>query len=123
MISKYLLSSKLALVCLTALLLLLGNTKYQQWKKEAAIEDEKKRLTEQQDQLMKKNKEFSDSLQYLTSDDFRDRAARQQLNLKKNGEIVYNFTVAAATATPLAVADTETASNPAKWWKYFFGSQ
>ncbi|HVY68202.1 MAG TPA: septum formation initiator family protein, partial [Patescibacteria group bacterium] len=70
----------------------------------------------------KKNDELNQSLQYLNSPSFKERVAREQLNLKKEGETVYGFSEAdSASSTALAVP-TDGLSNPAKWWNYFFAA-
>ncbi len=119
-IMKQILSSKIVLVLLAALSLFFGNLKYQQYRQQQAIEKEKQSLTSQEQQLTKNNQQLSDSLTYLTSDDFKQRVARVQLNMKKDGEVVYNFTDAPAEQNPQTGAAATGSSNPQKWWNYFF---
>ena len=45
-------------------------------------------VTEEARQYEEKNKELSESLAFLQSTASRERIARQQLNMKKEGEIV-----------------------------------
>ena len=116
-------TSKLTLLLLLGLAIFLGNIRYQQWKNQRAIEQEKQQLQDQVAAMSKKNQELSDSLSYLNSTDFKDRVARQQLNLKRNGEVVFGFTDAppltSPSASPVRVSGT---SNYEKWLEYFFGS-
>ena len=50
----------------------------------------------------------------------KEKVAREQLNLKKQGEKVYSFTQIDGRSTASAkFAANDNASNPVKWWKYF----
>ncbi len=114
-------SSKVAIGILLILLVFFANLKYQQWKNQQVIEQQKQDLQEQANQWQQKNDELTQSLQYLNSSSYREQVARQQLNLKINGENVYSFTTAAAQATTTALASpAPSLSNPRKWWNYFF---
>ena len=117
---KQLLSSKISIVGLVVLLALLTNLKYQQWKSDSGVQKLKQDLEQQLSAQQKKNQELSDSLSYLNSDDFKEQAARQQLNLKRDGEVVYDFTQADQGPAPGQAQQVQT-GNPQKWWKYFFG--
>ncbi len=119
MFSKKTISSKIAIAALLILLVFLGNLKLKQWRAQRQIEKEKLSLKEQAEGLQKKNNELNQSLQYLNSTGFKERVARQQLDLKKQGEQVYSF----SDAPKVAGASTEKASGPGniqKWWDYFF---
>jgi cell division protein FtsB len=76
-------------------------------------------LIAQERDLAQKNRDLENSLNFLTSDEYREKIARQQLNLKKDGEIVVNFPNDTAT-TESTVASGPQKSNPQKWWDYFF---
>ena len=119
MISKQTLTSKISIVALAILLLVLGNLKFKQWQKQAQIDKEKQNLVQQADQLTKKNQELSQSLQYLNSPSFKERAAREQLDLKKSGEQVYSFSPESQVAGAFSGQEREI-SNAKKWWDYFF---
>lgn len=121
MISKQTLSSKLAIAALLILLLFLADLKYKQWQSQKEIEKQKLALLEQADSLQKKNDELNQSLQYLSSPDFKERVARQQLSLKKDGETVYSFGALPEASAPDANIQTE--PNAKKWWDYFFSLQ
>lgn len=117
---KRLLSSKLVFLLLLAFLAFLGNLKYQQFKSQKAIDAEKQNLLQQTNALQEKNDELSQSLSYLNSEGFKERVAREQLNLKKEGETVYNI----SEGPPLkggstAPAADRSAHNYEKWWNYF----
>lgn len=114
------LTSKAALFGLLVLALFLGNLRYQQWKNQAAIDKEKRDLQEQINTISKKNQDLSDSLSYLGSPDFKDQVARQQLNLKRNGEVVFGF-VDAPAAAPAPADPSQNLPDYQKWVEYFFG--
>lgn len=118
---KALLSTKFVAALLLIFLAFAVNLKFQQWNNQRAIDAEKQNLAKQTADLEKKNGDLSQSLSYLNSADFKERVARQQLNLKKNGETVYNFGQnPSATATVASEASGQ--SNFQKWLDYFLGS-
>ncbi len=118
MLNKQKLSSRITIAGLIVLLAFLSNWKYKQWKNESQIQRQKQSLEQQADSLQKKNNELSKSLEYLNSTDFKENVARQQLNLKKQGERVYSF--ADAPATTKQEQKTAQDSNAKKWLSYFF---
>ena len=120
MTSKQLLSSKLTIVLLTILLGFFTNMKFQQWNTQKAINKEKQNLSNQAAALEQKNNELSQSLSYLNSSDFKERVARQQLGLKKEGEKVFDFSEAPVpSGNSLAANSANGKSNYQKWWNYF----
>ncbi len=101
--------------------LLFGNMHLQQWKKKRQIAAEIAALTGQQQALEQKNKELAESLAYLTSGNYKERIARQQLNLKKEGEVVYNFNEPqVAGASTEAPPESGVGERVKEWWLYFF---
>lgn len=122
MLSKKTISSKIAITGLLILLIFLAELKFKQWKNQREIEKQKYSLLAQAGSLQKKNQELNESLRYLNSPNFKERVAREQLNLKKDGEIVYSF----GDAPEKTTGDTEQSnkiSNPQKWWDYFFSAE
>ena len=119
LLNKQTLSSKIVILGLVLLLAFLGKLKYSQWRAQQEIEKQKEVLQQQADSLQKKNNDLNQSLQYLNSPDFKERVARQDLGLKKEGEQVYSFgDPVPASDTPMAKAGGN--NNPSKWWNYFF---
>lgn len=112
------LSSKTAILGLIILAGFLGLQEYKQLSNQKKIELQKKSLQDQADSLTKKNTDLSESLQYLNSPNFKEKVARQQLDLKKDGETVYSFADPpiqnSASADPAGKQ-----SNFIKWWHYF----
>ena len=109
---------------LVGLLVFFGNLKIRQYRQQQAIMSEKNKLAQQAAALEQKNRELSESLSYFNSDSFRERVARQQLNLKKDGELVYSFSDAAVSQPAVqASAGTGKPNNFRKWWNYFLNAQ
>lgn len=120
---KSVLSSKIFIVCLAAVAIFLAVTKYQQYRMQKEIEGQKQKLTQQMQNLEQKNQELADSLSYLNSSSFKERVARQQLDLKKNGEQVYNFGQAPTSSPQSPPNDAGGGqTNFQKWLNYFFAS-
>jgi cell division protein FtsB len=115
------LSSKIALIGLVIMLALLIDWKYKQIKSENLIQVQKENLQQQADALEKKNNELSQSLQYLNSDSFKEGVARQQLDLKRQGETVYAF-ADAPQSTSAQTQNDSSESDSKKWLDYFFGN-
>lgn|SRR3989338_6020913 len=116
---KVLFSSKIVLLGLVVLLGFLGSLKYRQWRDQKSIEKEKQSLQQQTDALEKKNKELENSLSYLNSSGFKERIARQQLNLKKTDEVVYGFSENGGNGDGGTGNSNDKVGNLAKWWNYF----
>ena len=121
MFSKTALSSKIAILALLILAGFFGNLKFKQWQSQKQIEQEKQKLQSQAEALQKKNDELNLSLSYLNSPDFKERVARQQLNLKKQGETVYTFGDLPGNAG-LDEAEQKN-GNAKKWRDHFFGTE
>ena len=114
-------SSKMAIVALGVLAIFLADLKFKQWQNQKAIESNIQSLKAQESERQQKNNELSKSLDYLSSPDFKEKVAREQLGYKKNGEVVYGF----SESQPNQGSDTglpngSSESNPVKWWNYFF---
>ncbi len=119
MFSKQTLSSKITLFLLALMLVFLGQLKFKQWQSQRRVEKEKQSLQRQADELLKKNNELSQSLEYLNSPNFKERVAREQLALKKDGEQVYSFSV--RPQEPQQESESQKPqSNFEKWRIYFF---
>ncbi len=84
-------------------------------------------LSKQADQLQKNNQDLQSMIAYLKTDDYKEKTAREQLSMRKEGENVYSFSEnvpVAQTSQEAAVAIAQqkraAESNPKKWWDYFF---
>ncbi|MEK7161093.1 MAG: septum formation initiator family protein [Patescibacteria group bacterium] len=121
MLNKHKLSSKTAIFGLIILAGFLGVQEYKQLSNQKKIETQKKNLQDQADALSKKNNDLSESLQKLNSLNFKEKVARQQLNLKKDGETVYSF-ADASISNQSSGNSLAKQSNFIKWWRYFFAN-
>jgi cell division protein FtsB len=119
---KEFLSSKTVITLLVIFLLFLSYLKWQQYKGQREVDAEKQNLMQQAQNLEKKNNDLSQSLSYLNTPAFKERLAREQLNLKKDGEVVYNFAEKQSEETlPVAQDSQNSGSNFKKWINYFVG--
>ncbi len=108
-----------AAVAVVAGLGALGWARLQQHNRQAAVDAEAGRLKQQVDDLGHQNAQLEQSLSYFSSPEFREKLARQQLNMKRPGEIVFSFP---KTDAPSASrAKTAGPGNVEKWVRYFFG--
>jgi cell division protein FtsB len=112
----------IVLIGLICLAVFFGKVHFEQWEKRKQINNEIEALLSQERQLQQKNKDLSESLSYLTTSDYKEKIAKEQLHLKKDGELVYNFTEPQPTNNQNnQVTNSSSASSKAeKWWLYFF---
>ncbi|MBI4363508.1 MAG: septum formation initiator family protein [Candidatus Doudnabacteria bacterium] len=82
------------------------------------VESEIDKLQEQSDKISKENAELAELINYLKTDTYKERQAREQLNLKKEGEHV--VVLPKIEDLDSAQSNTEKISNPRKWINYFF---
>lgn len=83
------------------------------------VDTEVARLQEQADKLAYDNKQLDELIKYMDTPEYKEREAREKLNLKKPGEEVY-ILAADSNAGQVAGAQEEAQSNPKKWFNYFF---
>ena len=110
--------SKLFLGAVIIVLLGVFALELQQWQQRRKINAEIDHLKNEQADLEARNTALQQSLQYFSSNNYQEKLAREQLGLKKDGEIVINF-------PPNGIASDEgeppkPQSNPQKWWEYLF---
>lgn len=95
------------------------------------VDSEVKKLTSEVQSLEEKHVRLSELLAYLESSEAIDRDARLRLGMQKPGERVYVLdndlwrdaspeTSDAATTTSAVAFAEEQASNPVRWFHYFF---
>ena len=117
---KEFVSSKTVIIVLTVFLLFMSYLKWQQYRQQRSVDLEKQNMMLQVQAWEKKNSDLTESLNNLNSPDFKERMARSQLNLKKDGEVVYNFSTAPEAAIPTdAQTQDQNQSNFQKWINYF----
>jgi cell division protein FtsB len=93
-----------------------------QLKERYVVEKEINALKDQAGQLQKDNQELQDFIAYLKTDSYRQRAIREELNLKKDGEVVYSFAANSKEGDQNQAQEAKV-SNPNKWWNYFFAKK
>lgn len=93
------------------------------------IEQEIEKLKLQQEAIESENKELREKIAYLDSDQFRERIAKDKLNMKKEGEFVVEVrpSVNFENNDDILLENTNNESpqsqeikNYKKWWKLFF---
>jgi cell division protein FtsB len=114
-------------------LLFLVVIEYKQFRMRHTVQQEIADLSRQADQLQKNNQDLQSFVAYLQTDSYKQKAAREQLSMKKDGEVVYSFTDSAnadgqvqGTITNQAAttaSQNKAESNTRKWWNYLFKTQ
>jgi cell division protein DivIC len=112
--------SKIFLGAVLVVLLVVFGLELQQWQQRRKIDAEIAELIAQQEELDSRNKALQQSLQYFSSDSYKEKLAREQLGLKKDGEIVVNFPAGGIVENGLSEPPKQ--SNPEKWLKYIFNN-
>ncbi len=105
---------------LLVVVITMGILEYKQWHKRHLIALEINNLATQQRELQQKNQDLEHSLSFLNTDAYKEKLARQQLNLKKDGEIVVNFPEPQGAPGEQISSPKQDRTNPQKWWQYFF---
>ncbi len=107
----------IGLVFLVLILLPLARTYSQRRLVEKEISDVKNQIAD----FESKNKEMTDMINYLQSDQSLEEQARLNLNLKKPGEAVIVIQDQKDNGNTIINASSSALhSNYAKWWRYFF---
>ncbi len=111
--------SKLFLSGVLIVLLGVFALELQQWQQRHKVDTEINHLKAEQAELEAKNKALQESLQYFSSESYKEKLAREQLDLKKEGEIVVNFPTDGIPKSDEPKAEGPR-TNPQKWWQYIF---
>jgi cell division protein FtsB len=112
--SKWFLAIGFLILVLVALAL--GRETYRKYQVQKKIDD----LRAELGRLEKSNQDLSDMIAFLQTDEYRERQARQKLNLKADEEEVV---VVPEIEIENEIKDENKErklSNPEKWWNYFF---
>lgn len=114
-------SNRFVVVLLVGSLVVLGWSQYHKWQERKKVEKQIEALKAEAAHVDEKNKQLEESLKYLSTNAATERLARQQLNLKREGEIAVVFM---ANTRP-GSGDTPTAASAAVpnwklWWDHFF---
>ena len=78
-------------------------------------------LEERADRIQSENQELSELINYFQTDEYKERQAREKLNLKKEGEFVVVLPEIKDKGQVLGEQGDEK-SNPQKWFDYFFAN-
>jgi cell division protein DivIC len=111
--------SKFLLAGAVVVLLVVFGLELNQWRQRQKIDSEISHLKQEQAELESRNQALQQSLQYFSSDSYKEKLAREQLGLKKEGEIVINFPTEGITS-PKDNQPAPPKSNPRKWWDFIF---
>lgn len=112
------LQSKITLALILIVLMGVFGLELQQWKQRRDIDAEINHLIQQQAELQEHNQALEQSLHYFSTDNYKEKLAREQLGLKKDGEIVVNYpTNGIVEEKP---KDIPQKNNPQKWWEFIF---
>lgn len=106
---------------LAAILILLVGVfvvELRQWQAREAINKEISHLEAERQALEQKNRDLEKSLSYFSSDSYKEKLAREQLGLKREGEVVINFPKVSNEQS--SEGEPVVRSNPQKWWQYIF---
>ncbi len=110
--------SKITLALILIVLLGVFGLELQQWKQRRDIDSEINHLIQQQAELQEHNQALEQSLHYFSTDNYKEKLAREQLGLKKDGEIVVTYpTNGIVEEKP---KDIQQKNNPQKWWEFIF---
>lgn len=119
---KQILFSKPVIAILIILVVFIGTLEFKQFQKRSKYNKEIAELQKQEQELVAKNQTLQDSLDYFNNNEYKEKIARQQLNLKKDGEIVVNYPAIKENTEQHEQKPPEP-KNPEKWWNYFFNKQ
>lgn len=111
-------SNRFVIVLLLGSIVLLAVSQYNQWQERQKITRQIESLQAEARAVDDKNKQLENSLGYLSSTGATERLAREQLGLKKEGEIAVVF-VPSEDNGQTGNVDT-TIPNWKLWWEYFF---
>jgi len=117
----------IAIVVLVFMGLFLGKVIHQKYE----VTQEIKAIEEKREELVQENEKLGDLLEYLKTDTYKDRVAREDLGLQQEGETVVVINEGEDVLQPEeellldAPAEEQTAYVPTyrKWWDYFFTSK
>lgn len=111
--------SRLFLGAVIIVLLTVFGLEFNQWQQRRKINAEISHLKQEQAALEARNTALQQSLQYFGSANYQEKLAREQLGLKKDGEIVINFPPEGLPGQS-STEPSKPESNPYKWWQYLF---
>lgn len=121
---NFFIHSRLYLIGGSILVLFMGMAVVRQFTTKHQVDSEIFALKDQIKALEGGNQDLGKLLEYFKSDEFLKQEAKLKFGLKEKGEQVVVLTDRTKQQRKLlAVAQPQdTASNPQKWWRYFFNN-
>lgn len=105
---------------------------YREIEKKKAVQAEIEALQREAEKISRENSDIAEKISYLESRDYKEREAKEKLNLQSPDETVVVITpnsrqesrenVPEKSVKNITEVDNnfEETSNPHKWWNYFF---
>lgn len=116
-------TSRFFLSIATILLVVVGYSIAKSLIRRAEIQKEVNNLQREIQDLENKNEQLVKLIDYLATDEFKEREARLQLGLQKPGEnVVVVPELVSQESDNLSAAENSNLSNAQSWFKYFFGN-
>ena len=106
-------------VVLIFIALALGRETYRKYQVQEKIDELQQEVTS----LEQNNQELNDMIAFLQTDEYRERQARQKLDLQKEGEQVVIVPELEDVEEEVDKGTEIALSNSEKWWNYFFKIQ
>ena len=113
-------SNRFVVVVLLGSLVVLGWSQYHRWEERQKVEKQIQALQAEASQVDEKNRQLEESLKYLSTNAATERLARQQLNMKREGEIAVVFMADAASRANQPESQKATVPYWRLWWDHFF---
>ncbi len=116
---KEFLNSKFATVVLAASLILIMTMAAKILVQKRMVDGEVAKLEKQMEKIKSDNEQLGSLIQYLNTPEYKERQAREKLNLAREGEHVVVLPQGEVAATSHEQTDTRP-SNYKLWFNYFF---
>jgi cell division protein FtsB len=104
------------MICFSAVAYITGDLYMQK----VQVDSEIAKLDQQARELSDSNDSLSELIKYMNTQEYKEKEAREKLNLKRPGEQVVVLPSPDDGKVIGANTDTEQLSNPRKWLNYFF---
>lgn len=99
----------------------LGFSLYKVWVKKMGIDAEIEALRRKSRSLEEENKQLTETIEYLRTDDFLEKEAKEKLNLQKPGEKVIIVNRESDAVMREAVKENDNGDNePMPFWRRWF---
>jgi cell division protein FtsB len=86
------------------------------------IDSQISKLQSEADKIKSNNNQLSNLIKYLNTPDYKDKEAREKLNLKKDGEFVVVLPDSRSTSGTTQTTAKPEVSKFKQWFNYFFPS-